>query len=121
MISKGPLGFWSYWFLSSHWVPSLPLQVLGSICESMQYDTTYFLLGASLFQHVDLVTISLRAGFQVYLSWPSGFCVCMPRQYKTTCWEFDLISGFFVFFSWLIVLADGINKCDWYLAGGTEC
>ena len=42
---------------------------MGSICESRLYDTTCFLLGASsLFQHFSLVTTSLRAGFQVYLS-----------------------------------------------------
>ena len=32
-----------------------------------------------------------------------GFCVRRPRQYNTTCWKLDLISGFFVF-PWLIVL-----------------
>ena len=46
-----------------------------------------------------------------------GFCVCRSRQYDTICWKLDLISGFFVL-SWLIVWADGINKCGWCLAGG---
>ena len=46
-----------------------------------------------------------------------GFCVCRPRQYDTICWKLNLISGFFAFL-WLIVWADGINKCDWCLAGG---
>ena len=46
-----------------------------------------------------------------------GFCVRRPRQYDTICWELNLISVFFGFF-WLIVLADGINKCGWCLAAG---
>ena len=49
-----------------------------------------------------------------------GFCVSRPRQYHTICWELDLFSGLFVF-SWLIVWADGINKCGWCLAGGSGC
>ena len=49
-----------------------------------------------------------------------GFCVRRPRQYDTICWELNLISGFFAFF-WLIVWADGINKCGWCLAGGRWC
>ena len=49
-----------------------------------------------------------------------GFCVCRPRQYDTICWELNLISGFFAFF-WLIVWADGINKCGWCLPGGRGC
>ena len=32
----------------------------------------------------------------------------------------DVISGFFAFF-WLIVWADGINKCGWCLAAGRGC
>ena len=63
-----------------------------------------------LFQHVDLVTNSLSP----------GFCVCRRRQYETTWWEWNLISGFFAFF-WLIVQADGIKKCGSCLAGGREC
>ena len=34
--------------------------------------------------------------------------------------ELNLISGFFAFL-WLIVWADGINKCGWCLAGGRGC
>ena len=49
-----------------------------------------------------------------------GFCVRRPRQYNTICWELNLISGFFAFL-WLIVWADGINKCGWCLAGGRGC
>ena len=94
--------------------------MLGSICESRLYDTTCFLRAlSSLFQHVDLVTTSLTAGFQIYLSWP-GFCVHRPRQYDTICWDLNLSSGFFAFF-WLIAWADGINKCGWCLVGGTGC
>ena len=49
-----------------------------------------------------------------------GFCVHRPRQYDTICWELNLISGFFAFF-WLVVWADGINKCGWCLAGSRGC
>ena len=49
----------------------------------------------------------------------TGFCVRRPRQYDTICVELNLISGFFAFF-WLIVWADGINKCGWCLAGGRD-
>ena len=47
------------------------------------------------------------------------FWVYRPRQYDTICWKFDLIFGFFPF-SWLIVWADGTNKCGWYLAEGRD-
>ena len=49
-----------------------------------------------------------------------GLRVRRPRQYDTICWGLNLISEFFAFF-WLIVWADGINKCDWWLAGGRGC
>ena len=49
-----------------------------------------------------------------------GFCVRRPRQYDMIRWELDPISRFFAF-SWLIVCADGINKCGWCLAGGWGC
>ena len=47
-------------------------------------------------------------------------CVCRPNQYKKICWKLDLIYGFFAF-SLLIVLADIINKCGWFLARGRRC
>ena len=94
--------------------------MLESICESRLYNTTCFLSGvSSLFLHVDFVTNSFRAGFQVCLSSP-GFSVRRPRQYDTICWNFDLIFGFFAF-SWLIARADGINKCGWCFAEGRGC
>ena len=34
-----------------------------------------------------------------------------PRQYDTSCWKLDLISGFFAF-SWLIVWADGMESIN---------
>ena len=37
-----------------------------------------------------------------------------------TCWKFDHFSGFFVS-SWLIPLTEGVNGCDWCLAGGRGC
>ena len=73
----------------------------------------------ALFQYFDLVTTLLKAGFQVYLSYP-WFCVHSLRQQDTICWELNLISGFFAFVC-LSVLADGINKCGWCLAGGRGC
>ena len=74
---------------------------------------------SALFQHVDLVITSHRAGSKC-TSLNPGFCVRRPRQYDTIFWELNLISGFFAFF-WLIVLADGINKCCWCLAGVRGC
>ena len=53
-------------------------------------------------------------------SFSPGFCVCIPRQYYTICWELNLISGFFAFFR-LIVWPDGINKCGWCPLGGRWC
>ena len=50
-----------------------------------------------------------------------GFCVHRPRQHDTISWELNLISGFFVFFFWVFVWADGINKYGWCLAGGRGC
>ena len=49
----------------------------------------------SLFQHVGLVSTTLRAGLRVYFS-KNGFCVCSPREYSTTCLQFDRFSGLFV-------------------------
>ena len=92
--------------------------MLGSICESRLYDTACFLLGvSSLFQHVDLLTTSLRAEST---SLSPGFCVRRPRHCDMICWDLDLISRFFVF-SWLIVWADRINNCGLCLAGGRGC
>ena len=71
----------------------------------------------AFFQHVDLVTTSLRAGFQVYRP---GFSECRSREYDTICWELNMSSGFFTFL-WLIVCSDGINKYGWCLAGGLGC
>ena len=49
----------------------------------------------SLFQHVGLVSTTLRAGLRVYFS-KNGFCVCSPKEYSTTCLQFDRFSGLFV-------------------------
>ena len=46
--------------------------------------------------------------------------VVQNGQYDTICWEFDLFSESFVS-SWMIVWADGVNRCGWCLAGGREC
>ena len=81
---------------------------------------TCFLLGvSSLFLHLDLVSTSCRAGFQVYLFQP-WVLRTRPRQYDTICSKLDLIFRFFVF-SWLIVWANGVSKCGWRLAGGRGC
>ena len=52
-----------------------------------------------------------------YILVKGNISVNNPRQYDTICWELNPISGFFAFF-WLIVWADGIDKCGWCLAGG---
>ena len=49
-----------------------------------------------------------------------GFCLLGRRQYNMICWELNLIFRFFAFF-WLIIWADGINKCGWSLAWGRGC
>ena len=49
-----------------------------------------------------------------------GFCLLGRRQYNMICWELNLIFRFFAFF-WLIIWADGINKCSWSLAWGRGC
>ena len=47
-----------------------------------------------------------------------GFCVHRPRQYDMIGLEVG--SHFWIlFFSWLIVWADGANNCSWCLAGGS--
>ena len=56
-----------------------------------------FLLGvSSLFQHVDLLTTSSRAGFQVTSLNPE-FCIGRSNQYNRISWQLDLIFVFFVF------------------------
>ena len=67
-----------------------------------------------------ILSVSLLGLGSKSTSLSPGFCVHRPRQYDTICWELNLISGFFAFF-WLIVWADGINKCGWCLAGGRGC
>ena len=72
---------------------------------------------SNLFQDVDLFITSLRAGFQVYPSQSWVLCT----QAKAVRYKFlGVESHFWVFcfFFWLIVWADGINKCDQCLAGG---
>ena len=62
---------------------------------------------SSLFQHVVLVTASLRAGFQVYLSKPWVLCTWAKAV------RYDLLgfeSHFCFAFFWLIVWADGTNN-----------
>ena len=68
----------------------------------------FFCSFSALFQHVDLVTTSLRLGSKS-TSLSPGFCVCRPRQYDTICWKLDLISGFFVFTGYLIGRMESIT------------
>ena len=107
-IWLGSLELQFYWLLSQYWVPSLLLQVLVSICESRLYDTTCFLLRSfCLFQHIDLVTTSLRAGFQVYLSQPWVLCT------QTKAVRYDLLgveSHFWVLCFFLVNCLGGWNQ-----------
>ena len=50
------------------------------------------------------------------MPWQNAFST-FKWQCNIISWELNLISGFFAFF-WLIVWADGINKCAWCLAEG---
>ena len=87
--------------------------------QAVRYDlisVVFFLLGLSLL----ILSLPLLGLSSKSTSLSPGFCVRRPRQYDMICWELDLISGFFAFF-WLIVSADGINKCGWCLPGGRGC
>ena len=88
------------------------LLVLGSTSSSTSVFLPYFSI-------LILSLPLLRLGSK-YTCLSPGFCVRRPRQYDMICWELNFISGFFAFF-WLLVWADGINKCSWYLAGGRGC
>ena len=92
-----------------HWVPTLPLYVLGSIYQFRLYDKTCFLLGS-------FFLISACWSCSKFTSLSPGFYVCRPRHYNLICWELNLKSGSFAFF-WLIKWMDGIHKCDWCHAG----
>ena len=83
------------------------------------YDTTFS--SGVFFPYFSLLILSLPllglGSKSIFLS--AGFCVHMPRQYNTICWELNLISRLFAFF-WLIVFVDDINKCCWFLAGDAD-
>ena len=80
----------------------------------------FFCSLSTLFQHVVLSLPLLGLGSKS-TSLSRGFCVCRSRQYNLIGRELNLTSGFFAFF-WLIVWANGINKCGWWcLAGGRGC
>ena len=72
-------------------------------------------------KQISFKTIMLRSSLcdysDAYILVKGNISVNNPRQYDTICWELNPISGFFAFF-WLIVWADGIDKCGWCLAGG---
>ena len=86
--------------------------MLGSICESRLYNTTFVLLGvSSLFLHVGLSLPLLRMSSKSTSLGP-GFCVLRRRQYNMICWKLDLIFGFFVFPGSLFGQMESINEAD---------
>ena len=55
------------------------------------FSVMFFLLGLTLLiLSLPLVGLDSKSTFL-----NPGFCVCIPRQYNTICWGFDLFSGFF--------------------------
>ena len=87
--------------------------------QALRYDLFSSAVFLPYFSMLILSLTLLGLGYKS-TSLSPGFCVHRPRQYDTICWELNHISGFFGFF-WLIVWADGINKCGWCLAGGRGC
>ena len=85
-------------------------------CTYDLFSGVFFLLGLSLL----ILSLPLLGLGSKPTSLSPGFCVCRPKQYNMICWEFDLLSRFFVS-SWLIVWEDGINRCGWCLVGGRGC
>ena len=120
MISKDLLGVSFCWLLSQHWVANLPLYVVRSICESRLYDTCFFLGSFFLYFSMLIMSLPLLGLGSKSTSLSPWFCVYRPRQCNSICWELNLISGFFPYL-WLIVWADVINICGWFLAGGSGC
>ena len=105
-------GFNFCWFL-----PQPGLQVYLSKCLDAYVSSgctilVFFRGCSSLFQHVDLVTTSLRAGFQDYLYQPW----VLHMQAKVEGYLFlGAESHFSILCFFLLVdcLSDGINKCGW--------
>ena len=79
----------------------------------------FFCSFSAFFQHVNLVTTYLRAGLEVYFSFPWVVCT----NTKAIGYNFLGSESHFWFFGffWLIVSADGINNCGWIFVGGWGC
>ena len=94
----------------------LCLSTYLSICLSI-----YLSIHLSIYLPIYLsFFLSIHPSIHPSTSLSPGFCVPRPQQYNTISWELNFISGFFAFF-WLIVWADGINKCGLCLPGGRGC
>ena len=116
--------------LTRAWVLLTPLLALGSESTSLSAGVSkwvqavrYDLFSSVVFLpyfSILILSLSLLGLSSKFTSLSPGFCVRRARQYGTIWWWLNLISGFLVFF-WLIVWADGINKCGWCLAGGRWC
>ena len=114
MTSPGSLGVWSYYSsISTLFQVSLFKWRDWYVSPGCIRQLTFFGL-FSLFQDLDLVATSTRAGFPTCFLCP-GFCVCRPSQYNM---NLDLISWFFVF-SWF--RTDWITECSFGLAGARGC
>ena len=74
VISKHSLRLWFYWLCYQHWVPDLPKCWDSSVSPGCGI-RLFFCSLSTLFQHVDLVATSLRAGFQAYVSQPWALCM----------------------------------------------
>ena len=84
--------------------------------KAVQYDLFSSVVFQPYFSML-ILSLSLLGLGSKSTSLSPGFCVHRTRQCDMICWELNLTSGFFGFF-WLIVWADGINKCGWCLAQG---
>ena len=80
------------------------------------FSVFFFLVGLSLL----ILSLHLLGLGSKSTSLSPGFCARRPRQFDTICCELDLFPGFFVS-SWVFVWADGVNGCNWCLAGGRGC
>ena len=113
-ISPGLLGVWSYYSsISTLFQVSLFKWRDWYVSPGCMRQLTFLGL-LSLFQDVDLVATSARAGFPTCFLCP-GFFVCRLSQYNM---NLNLISWFFVF-SWF--RADWITECSFGLAGARGC
>ena len=95
--------------------------MLGFIFESKLLDTTCYLLSvSSLLLHVDPVTTSLRAGFQVQVD--LALCSVYVGQGSTIRYDLlDVVSHFLILCFFLVDSVGRWDQCGWSLAGSKGC